>query len=596
MCTQALLDPGARCHFTSILLIPTHQLTSNFLTTSTPLSSRSPSQHLPLYGYPESLSYPYLPVVVHHERATALGCLGHRHPLLLLSCFGTHCPVASAVLRRTSERLVSANPPLASCRLFLPLMSRTTHLGLRALAHSLVTVLIPFFMLVVAPTLVSSFDFPDTMHACTVLEPPYVIQASPDSPLTGISITYLEQLQSVLSFNVTHHVWPSWSSLINVLSNCTFPVDPSFINLSLPNPTNVCPCHIGVGSFTRTNDRVERVKFVWPHGNEALQMVSRKSDLRVESASSAWFLFSTFSTSVWILIAVGILLHACGTIFFGPFLLSPDAHPPTGTSLLSTLWHYISRFPAAVLVSYAHLLGQPFHEQQHSKPSFHRTAWLLLGLTTGVFLLTIYASSLTVMLFEGTKPSPFRTIDDVTDCNIDQSKFTMIGGGSSHAFWMRHVNNSLNRERCQWTQPGRTVVDLEEGFSVVMNESSNVDYFFTLQGSVLYNTNRRCNDISPVGEPFVFTSVGFILPTETNESLRQVLDRETRLLRERDAFPSAMLVASRDSCDDTQDATVTVGQLRVFFILYIAAWTILVVFRAVFLCLRRRHPEPRQTY
>lgn len=434
-----------------------------------------------------------------------------------------------------------------------------------------------------------------SLHGCVLLENPYVIQdPTRNSGYTGIAITYLDLLEEHLKFTITLSLWNnSFSKFIDVMSTC----DPDSA------ASEPCPCDIGIGSFTMTNERAEKITFVWPFSNEAHRMISRKSDLKVDDSNSFSFLFKAFSPTVWVIIAFGIFLHAVGTMFFGPFRPSTNTHPttyqdsshrsaqPSPSACSDFIWR-IKRFPAACLYAFATLLGQPFGEAAQSTPSFHRTAWLLLGVTTGLFLITVYQASLTVLLFESTTVSPFRTLSDFTDCNLDPSRVAIIAGGASQDFWNNAVNTSHFREKCSWDSVGMTVPNLEEGFRFVAN--GNADYFYSLQGSVLFRSYRNCKDFQAVGEPFFSTSVAFVLPKKTDQSLLDTLSRETRILREQDGYPSASLVAARNSCESEVDATITSGRLVPFFVLYVVVWGFLVLYRCIFLWKRKRRPAKVQ--
>lgn len=453
--------------------------------------------------------------------------------------------------------------------------------------------------------LVCFFSFPSTLafstlkgtvlKACVLLENPYVVvDLTRRKGYEGLAITYLERLEDNLQFETTFSPWArSFSDFINEMSTCT---------PATQTTPSTCPCDLGVGSFTMTHERYEKINFVSPFSNEAHHMVSRKSDLRLDDSQNTWFVFRTFPLDVWAIIVCGVFLHAIGTIFYGPFLPSENNRPDNRTSGRSSsglqkasfatncshvLWQ-VKHFPAAVLYAYAHLIGQPFSESSQGTPSFHRTAWLMLGVTTGLFLLTVYEASLTVLLFESTKTSPFRTLGDITDCNLNPGRVAMIQGGASQDFWNTAVNTSFLRQKCRWENAGLTVENLEDGFSHVLR--GKADYFYSLEGSVLFRSNRNCKDFQPVGEPFFSTSVAFVMAKNGNKTLLDILSAETRKLREEDAYPSASLVAARNSCDEVVDATITLGKLKAFFIMYLITWMGLLGYRFVFLW-RKRHSQ-----
>lgn len=425
------------------------------------------------------------------------------------------------------------------------------------------------------------------LTGCVLEESPYVVRdENRISNYSGVALDYLARLQENLNFSISLLPWEdTWSRFIDHMALC----DPSGVK------AQQCKCNIGVGSFTMTNARAEMINFVWPLGNEAHRMVGRKADLRVDDSQNTWFVFQTFSIEVWGFILLGILMHTIGTVFFGPFR-PPDfkqtnnLHPATArrsNRAQGIMWQ-LKRFPAAMLFSYAHLIGHPFGERAQGTPSFHRTAWMVLGVTTGLFLLTIYEASLTVLLFESTRTSPFRTLRDIQDCAVSPAKVAMIRGGASQEFWNLAVNTTDRRKKCKdWDRVGFTVSNLEEGFTALRNGTA--DFYYSLEGSVLFRAHRNCEEFEPVGEPFFSTSVGFVMPKNRNgsEDLLDILSRETRKLREQDGFESASLLASRNSCEAETDATITSGKLWAFFVLYAISWFFLLSYRCVFLWRRK---------
>lgn len=426
-------------------------------------------------------------------------------------------------------------------------------------------------------------------QGCALLENPYVVpDVTRRLQFDGVALRYLQRLQDNLQFTINLTLWDrTWGAFIDHMADC----DP------YSSGPDKCQCDIGVGSFTMTNERIEKINFVWPFGNENHRMVSRKSDLRIDDTGNTWFVFQTFTLRVWGFVLLGIFMHAIGTVYFGPFR-SPKCELQPGmeatrarrASRVHGLFWQLKRFPAAVLFSYAHLIGHPFGERSQGTPSFHRTAWLVLGVTAGLFLLTIYEASLTVLLFESTRTSPFKTLRDITDCNVSPKRVAIIRGGASQDFWNMAVNTTVQREKCkQWDQVGMTVSDLEEGFEFV--QEGKADFFFSLEGSVLFRAHRNCEEFEPVGEPFFSTSVGFVMPRKVNKTVLSLLSRETRILREQDGYESANLLAARNSCDAVVDATITSGKLWAFFVLYSVLWSLLLLYRCVFLWRKKNRME-----
>lgn len=445
--------------------------------------------------------------------------------------------------------------------------------------HILIFLLLPVLCLAQSPVTTTTPRFNrlngTNLVACVLMEAPYIIaDRNRREGYRGVAFEYFRRLRDNLGFTAVFKEWDgNWASFIAKMSECQPDLPDS-------NP-NKCPCDIGIGSFTMTNERTEMIEFVSPLGNEAHRMVGRKSDLSSDVSQNTWFVFNTFSLQVWIIIGIGIGMHALGSLAFGPFQPSERDLPRSATHRRrrGIMWR-IKKFPAAILFAYAHLLGHPFGEQSQGTPSFHRTAWLMLGITAGLFLLTIYEASLTVLLFESTKESAFQTLEDVQSCALDPSRIAMIEGGASQAFWNSAVNTSEGRKACpQWGKVGITVDKLEDGFEAV--KSNRVDFFYSLEGSIVIRAQKNCEIFAPVGEPFFSTTVGFVMPKRL-QSLRNVLDelsRETRILREQDGFESVSVLAARSSCEDVIDAHITTNKLWAFFVMYCLCWGGLLIYR-----------------
>ncbi|CDF38943.1 unnamed protein product [Chondrus crispus] len=467
--------------------------------------------------------------------------------------------------------------------------------------HILIFLLLPVLCLAQSPATTANqrFDrlYGNHLVACVLLEDPYIIaDQNRREQYRGIAIDYFRRLRDNLGFTAEFKEWNgNWSSFIETMSECEPNVPDS--------NKNKCPCTIGIGAFTMTNERTEKIQFVWPLGNEAHRMVGRKSDLSSDNSQNTWFVFNTFSLQVWIIIAVGMVMHALGSLAFGPFQPSERDLPRSTTHRRrrGIMWR-IKKFPAAILFAYAHLLGHPFGEESQGTPSFHRTAWLMLGITAGLFLLTIYEASLTVLLFESTKESAFQRLEDIKSCALDPSRIAMIAGGASQAFWHSAVNTTEVRKDCpQWGKFSMTVEDLAEGFEAV--KSNRADFFYSLEGSIVIRAQKNCDVFAPVGEPFFSTAVGFVMPKNI-ESLQRVLDelsRETRILREQDGFESVSVLADRSSCEDVIDARITPSKLWAFFVMYALCWGGLLLYRISRLYIMKRkekddglRPTPNQ--
>lgn len=275
---------------------------------------------------------------------------------------------------------------------------------------------------------------------------------------------------------------------------------------------------------------------------------------------------------------MGIILHAIGTVAY--------ANPPNQPFKPDTLRAGLIRLPTAIVRAYAHFIGNPLAHAMHT-PSFHRAAWLLLGLTSGIFLLTVYESSLTVLLFESVRESQFETMEDIKRCVINPHKVGMVADSSSEEFWNFAVNVSSTRDLCAWSVAGVTLPSFDQAFQNLTK--GDVEYFFDLEGAVLVRANEECGKYQIVGEPFFFTQVAFAVSSAVSTEAVDALSRETRLLREADAFPTANVLAAHMGCDERVVATVTGANLFGFFGMYVCLWTLLLAYRCVFL--RRRIKE-----
>lgn len=445
--------------------------------------------------------------------------------------------------------------------------------------------LFAFLTLGISRSLSETYEGPKDLknhhfEACAVEEIPYVVRNEKRRDgFSGIAIDYLHLMQEKLQFTYKLNQWNgTFDQLLNHMEKC---------NPSSSGP-DACICDLGVGPYAITDKRWNKAYFLWPFASENYRMVTNQKKLEV-SNNHTWFVFQTFSGNVWIFICIGIFMHAFGTVLYGPFRPPKESIPhERGTfpaRAAKLLWQ-IGRFPAAILYAYSHLLGNPFGESEQKTPSIHRSAWLILGLTSGLFLSTVYQSSLTVLLFESTKASKFRRIDDVINCAVSADTVAMVSSSATQEYWKNNVNTTARRSKCGWQGGGILVRDLQEGFDYIRDEKA--DFFFDLEGSVLYQAHANCDVYEPVGEPFFSTSVSFVVPWDTHDDVVHLLATETQLLKESDEFSSATILALRMDCPEVKDATITVGKLKLFFIMYVVVWAVLLGSRIVFLWRRKR--------
>lgn len=121
----------------------------------------------------------------------------------------------------------------------------------------------------------------------------------------------------------------------------------------------------------------------------------------------------------------------------------------------------------------------------------------------------------------------------------------------------------------------KIVSSFAAGFEKVLDESC--DYFYTLEGHVVSQTKGRyCGRLTAVGKPFFDTSVGFILPMDSN--LTKIMSEQTLILREADKLETSTNFADRLSCNEVTDPTITWSKLRVFFYMAYAGLGVILVF------------------
>lgn len=427
------------------------------------------------------------------------------------------------------------------------------------------------------------------LRACALVETPYVertLRKPATGNFSGVAIEVLERLRDNFGFTVVVSPWEqSFNSMVDALATC-----------AEGNVTTACPCDIAVSSFTRTSERFDRVSFV-EFANEAHQAVARTADLKLDPSKEYQFVFRTFSLPTWGLICCAMVLHAIGSVFFGPYPLQVERERGGARYVPMCLLH-IWRLPTSILHSYAHLIGHPFVEHvsveggdNNRAPSFLHTAWLLLGLTCGLFLLSVYEASLTVLLFESDHSSPLRSIVDVKNCVINPSRVAFLADGASQKFWKDAINVPDSCVRASEGRDGFPVPSFEVGFEAVRN--GTVDYFYTLSGQVHLKVNSFCSDFVAVGDQFFSTSVGMIMPTALSD-IAAMFSREVRYLREQDAFTSVATLADRTKCDDSLDATVTPQKLWLFFALALFCWAALLAARLFVLCRVRKRRQRMQ--
>lgn len=454
------------------------------------------------------------------------------------------------------------------------------------------------------------------LRGCALLEYPYVQREKFGHQLTqgftGPAIRYLEKLSSQTNFKFHLTLWNgTFTGFVDHMASCA----------GTDGISVRCDCDIGVGAFTITSRRLAKVDFLAPFSNENHRMIALESSLSDEGDGWMPFIFEAFNWQVWLLIFFALVVYALGNIMFrhntpvkhpsspiprtpkssrshsdkdDPSGISssafsyfsggqPPAKPfevgslqdpgiPTHTSTSSagvshptSFWTRFRILLVSFLNAYGTFLGFPENGRDASRRTgVHRMMWNMLGVTAGVFLLLVFGAAVTVHLLENKRESRFRTLDDVKSCIIHPHTVAYQAGGASEELWNNAMENSKSCKKSPRPANYKLPKNIEEGLRQL--DEKKVSFFFTLEGAIVSEWQRRCPKYSVVGEPFFGTGIGFIVPK--NSPYKMPLSWTTRVLREHDAFPSARTIAMRTPCNDTNAAKITHVRLRFFFIVF----------------------------
>ncbi len=115
------------------------------------------------------------------------------------------------------------------------------------------------------------------LRGCALLEFPYVKYSTfgheSTQGFTGVAIDYLVALRDHAGFQVTLKKWDStFRDFVDHMGSCA----------SANGTSENCACDIGVGAFTMTNERVNKIDFLWAFSNENHRMIGRASDLTAD--------------------------------------------------------------------------------------------------------------------------------------------------------------------------------------------------------------------------------------------------------------------------------------------------------------------------
>jgi hypothetical protein len=98
-----------------------------------------------------------------------------------------------------------------------------------------------------------------------------------------------------------------------------------------------------------------------------------------------------------------------------------------------------------------------------------------------------------------------------------------------------------------------------DGFARVLD--GTCDYFFTLGGQILWETNGRyCNSLSVVGAPFFQTTVSILLPKQSN--LTEPMSLATLRLREENQIMNSSQYANQFTCNVQSSSTIVSSAAR----------------------------------
>jgi hypothetical protein len=222
-----------------------------------------------------------------------------------------------------------------------------------------------------------------------------------------------------------------------------------------------------------------------------------------------------------------------------------------------------------------HFVGQDNAPPDGHKKSTKNRAMNLLALLFSVFLITVFQASITASVLIERPVSPFNSLRDITTCRIRANRVCVSGTGAARSFW----DDAIASTPCiadNPDDPQNSPVEVESflmGFENV--EKGVCDYFYTLSGQILSQTsNRYCGKLTPVGDPFFETSVGFLLPL--GSPWTKNLSRGTLFLLEENKLQTSEQYANSISkCLSVTDTTLQWSKLKVFFYLAFGAELVL---------------------
>lgn len=209
-----------------------------------------------------------------------------------------------------------------------------------------------------------------------------------------------------------------------------------------------CVCDMGVGAWALSSSRYLKVDFVSPFSGDSFRVAARTSTVRDSNAKNVFFI-QAFSWQVWVAIAMLGIYHIFVTLFDRNF-----ARPTRNTvenwdelsfwqrtrhALMKTTLLY--RIRRGFFNTALNFIGQTSNDNS-PKTGTKQTVMNLIGLLFGVFLLTIYQSSVTVQVLVETPTSPFQSVADFKSCRIEADRVCISAGGAAERFWAEAIANS----------------------------------------------------------------------------------------------------------------------------------------------------------
>lgn len=252
------------------------------------------------------------------------------------------------------------------------------------------------------------------------------------------------ECESFAEHNPSNPVYKGHSGFVNLLADCAK-------NSRIPD----CKCDIGIGGWSPRSERILKVDFVIPYIFDYFEVITRVSEVG-DIAGDKFFFLKVFKPGVWLgILSVIVLLMIV-------LLLDRNFAPPRRDSDTNELdnasrwtrwrnwllhWSPLFRLRHAVYYVLSHLLVQLAAGRQRidrsMRNSVTRVSVLgLLAMIIGIFLVSVYTSSLTAKLFLTEKVSVFRNLESFKTCSIPPNRVCVPAGGAELAYWKQSIATS----------------------------------------------------------------------------------------------------------------------------------------------------------